>query len=119
MFDEGGHLDDIHAHEIRDDLGDGSSGCNTHKDNMDKRTSTVGTFQVVDENGITVLIRELYRSEGKQQVMLCLMALVCAYERSNIPMPLFLGFVCCSATYLMFVETEYLVLNKQKHMYLL
>ena len=102
VYDERSILDNLHTAVVDDDLGDDSASCNTHKDNMDKRATTVGTFQVVDENGITVLIRELYRSEGKQQVMLCLMALVCAYERLDIAMPLFLGFVCFSVnTYYM------------------
>ena len=41
--------------------------CNTDKDDFEKRAKTSGIMVAVDNDGYALMMRELYRSEGKQQ----------------------------------------------------
>ena len=68
----------------------GNNECNTTKDKYESAQHTGGILAAVMFCGVVVQIRELYRSEGKQQVALFLFDLIGAYARLALMMPIVL-----------------------------
>lgn len=65
-----------------------SGPCATEKDTIERLLNTAGIFLAVSFCGVVLQARELYRSEGKQQVALFLMDLICAYHEMGVLLPI-------------------------------
>jgi len=65
-----------------------SGQCATEKDTIERLQNTAGIFLAVSFCGVVLQARELYRSEGKQQVALFLMDLICAYHEMGVLLPI-------------------------------
>ena len=74
-----------------------SGQCATEKDTIERLQNTAGIFLAVSFCGVVLQAQELYRSEGKQQVALFLMDLICAYHEMGVLLPIAICYDACTA----------------------